>query len=228
MSEMVILITASSAGLGAAIAKSLITSHRVVINYNSSPQHAHDVLEELLQLSTSSNASHDDETPRAIAIQADVSKPTEIRRLVAETVTRMGRLDGVVSNAGWTSMRNFSDLDDNIDEDDWDRCFTVNVKSHLFLLTAAREHLDETEGSFITVASVAGVRPSGSSLPYAVSKAAQIYLVKCLAGIVSPKIRINSVSPGILMTNWGRQFPEETLHHSMDKTLLGRFATVEV
>lgn len=53
---------------------------------------------------------------------------------------------------------------DNVLEDDWDRCFNMNVKSHLWLMHAARQHLDETEGSFITTASVAGVNHSGSSL----------------------------------------------------------------
>lgn len=163
MTDKVVLITASSAGLGAAIAKSLINTHRVVINYNSSPQRANSVLRELGQCG-GFDSEHQGNIPRAIAIQADVSQPTEIRRLVSEAAARMGRLDAVVSNAGWTCIRDFSDLDDNLEEDDWDRCFAVNVKSHLFLLKAAREHLDKTEGSFVTIASVAGVKPSGSSL----------------------------------------------------------------
>lgn len=85
-------------------------------------------------------------------------------------------------------------------EDDWDRCFNMNVKSHLWLMHAARKHLDETEGSFITTASVAGVNHSGSSLAYSVTKAAQIHLVKGLAQMAAPRIRVNSVSPGLLLT----------------------------
>jgi NAD(P)-dependent dehydrogenase (short-subunit alcohol dehydrogenase family) len=76
----------------------------------------------------------------------------------------MGRLDLVVSNQGWTRIRNFYDLDENVDEGDWDRCFNMNVKSHLFLFHAARKHLEKSGGSFITVASLAGVKPSGSSV----------------------------------------------------------------
>jgi NAD(P)-dependent dehydrogenase (short-subunit alcohol dehydrogenase family) len=76
----------------------------------------------------------------------------------------MGRLDVVISNVGWTRITEFSNLDDNVREDDWNRCFDVNVKSHLFLLHASKQYLEESEGSFITVASVAGVKPSGSSL----------------------------------------------------------------
>jgi NAD(P)-dependent dehydrogenase (short-subunit alcohol dehydrogenase family) len=76
----------------------------------------------------------------------------------------MGRLDLVVSNHGWTKRRNFYDLDDNMEERDWDTCFTMNVKSHLWLFHAAKDALNESEGSFITAASLAGVVPGGSSM----------------------------------------------------------------
>lgn len=76
----------------------------------------------------------------------------------------MGRLDVVISNAGWTKPSNFMNLDDNVVEEDWDRCFNVNVKAHLFLAQVAKKHLEETEGTFITTASAAGVKPSGSSI----------------------------------------------------------------
>lgn len=103
-----------------------------------------------------------------------------------------------------------------------------NVKAHLWLLYAAREQLEKNEGSFITTASVAGVKPSGSSLPYSVTKAAAIHLSKALAVICSPSIRVNSVSPGLLMTEWGMKFPEEKRRAAKEATKLKRFATVEV
>jgi len=81
----------------------------------------------------------------------------------------MGRLDVVFSNGGWTRLRDINNLDDNVEEDDWDRCFNMNVKSHLWLMHAAKKHLDEAQGVFITTASLAGVKFSGSSmvsLPY--------------------------------------------------------------
>lgn len=78
--------------------------------------------------------------------------------------------------------------------------FNINVKSHLWLMQAAKKHLDESEGVFITTASAAGMTPSGSSLAYSVTKAAQIHLVKNLAVMAAPRIRVNSVSPGLLLT----------------------------
>ena len=89
---------------------------------------------------------------------------------------------------------------DNAIDEDWDMCFNINVKSHLWLMQAAKRHLDEAEGAFITTASTAGITPSGSSLAYSVTKAAQIHLVKNLAVMAAPRIRVNSVSPGLLLT----------------------------
>ena len=171
----VALVTASSAGLGAAISKHLVQHMRVVINYASTPDRASAVLAELSHIveqcdhQRKENEPVDDSNsskspPRMYAIRADLSQRTGIQQLVSETVAVMGRLDVVVSNGGWTKLRNFADLSDNIEEDDWDRCFNINVKSHLYLFHAAKEHLSSTEGSFVTTASVAGIKPSGSSL----------------------------------------------------------------
>lgn len=133
----------------------------MVINYNSNQEKAETVLKELQSLQPS---LQDDKTPRFHSIRADVSQRSSLIGLVEESVKVMGRLDLVVSNQGWTKMRNFFDLDDNMEESDWDTCFNMNVKSHLWLFHAARKYLNESDGSFITTASLAGVAPSGSSI----------------------------------------------------------------
>lgn len=169
--ESVVLITASSAGLGAATARAFAAKGvNVVVNYLNSREKAEKLVQELSTLdprppkALQSGGVADSTNPRFIAIQADLSKKSEIIRLVAETQTQMGRLDAVVSNQGWTRMRDFFNLDDNVDEGDWDMCFNINVKSHLFLFHAAREYLDNAKGAFVSVASLAGVKPSGSSV----------------------------------------------------------------
>jgi NAD(P)-dependent dehydrogenase (short-subunit alcohol dehydrogenase family) len=113
-------------------------------------------------------------------------------------------------------------------DEDWTKCFLYNVQSHLWLCHAARGQLDKSEGAFITTASVAGIKPSGSSLPYAVTKAAAIHLSKSLAVICAPKIRVNSVSPGLLLTEWGLKFGPEKIEKATEATKLKRLATVEV
>lgn len=168
--DSVALITASSAGLGAATAAALAsTGVRVIVNYFSNQEKAEALLTELEKLDPHSKDAAKSNGPRFIAMKADVSQRTELVRLVDESVAAMGRLDLVVSNHGWTRIRNFMDLDENVEESDWDKCFNMNVKSHLFLFHAARKHLEKAGGSFITTASVAGVKPSGSSVVSAVS-----------------------------------------------------------
>lgn len=158
----VALVTAGSAGLGAAVARALASeSMRVVINYSANYERANNLVEDL---SRSFPVSANDHEKRFTTIKADLEKRADIVRLVEETVNTMGRVDVVISNGGWTKFSNFADLDAGVEESDWDRCFNFNVKSHLFLMHAAKKHLDETEGAFITTASLAGVKPSGSSL----------------------------------------------------------------
>ncbi|KAF7889842.1 uncharacterized protein EAF02_002257 [Botrytis sinoallii] len=229
----VALITASSAGLGAATAR-LFASHgvRVIINYHSSHDKAQDLVGELGDLARRKLPDME-EKDVVTAVKADMSKKDEVERLVKESVEKWGRLDVVVSNHGWTQIRNFQDLDDNIVEEDWDRCFNMNVKSHLWLFHAVKPYLETTDGSFISTASIAGVKPGGSSMAYSVTKAAQIHLIKSLA--LTSTIRVNSVSPGLMLTassifitsDWGLQFPESKVEGVKKKSTLGRLATVE-
>ncbi|KAI8966030.1 NAD(P)-binding protein [Daldinia sp. FL1419] len=217
----VALITAGSAGLGAAAVRVFAKNgYRVVVNYANNEERANKLLEELPSLSTLPGDNF-------VAIKADLGSRDEINRLVKQTVDRFGRLDVVFSNGGWTRFRGMESIDDNAYEEEWDRAFNMNVKSHLWLMQAAKKHLDETEGAFITTASVAGVTTAGSSLAYSVTKAAQIHLMKALAVMAAPKITVNTVSPGLLITEWATRFTDEQKEAHRQKTKLKRFATVE-
>ena len=153
----VALVTAGSAGLGAAAARALASEGMmVVINYSANQQRANALLHSLF--------GEFPDTPTFAAMQADLGVRADITELVDDTIRTMGRLDVVVSNGGWTRFSNFADLEDGVEEADWDRCFNMNVKSHLWLMHAAKKHLEKTEGAFITTASLAGVIPGGSSL----------------------------------------------------------------
>lgn len=195
------------------------------INYANNQSRAKSLIDELERIPTTASSA---QSPRFQAFQADVGDRPSIQKLVEQTVSTFGRLDVVVSNAGWTRITNFANLEEGMIDEDWDKCFLYNVKSHLWLMHAAKSELEKTEGAFIETASIAGVKPSGSSLPYAVTKSAAIHLAKCLAVICSPKIRVNSVSPGLLLTEWGMKFPEEKREAAKNNTKLKRLASVEV
>ena len=151
----VILITAGTAGVGAAAARLFARAGwRVVANYKTDTARAQALQRELATAG-----------PPPVVLQADLGSRPAVRQLVADAAAAAGgRLDAVFSNGGWTRGRDLADLDDNVDDDDWDRCFDLNVKSHLWLLHAARPFLERAEGAFVTTASLAGVTVSGSSM----------------------------------------------------------------
>jgi NAD(P)-dependent dehydrogenase (short-subunit alcohol dehydrogenase family) len=180
-----------------------------------------------MQELSSTPGSSSQSNPRFHLVQADMGSKTSVQNLVKETLDIMGRLDVVVSNAGWTRVTTFTDIEQQVNDDDWDKCFVLNVKTHMWIAFAAKDALAETGGTFISTASIAGVKPSGSSVPYAVTKAAQIHLAKSLAVILAPKIRVNSISPGLLLTEWGLKFPESKRNAAINNTKLKRLATVE-
>ncbi|KAJ4057558.1 hypothetical protein NW761_002839 [Fusarium oxysporum] len=222
----VVLVTAGTSGLGLCVAEKLIQAGAsVAINYASNEERAHDAFVHLNQLAAKSFSQ--DTGSRCLKIKADVTKKEGIQDLVNQTVSAMGRIDAVVSNAGWTKFANFHDIDDNVDEEVWDRCYAANVKSHMFLCHAAKKYLEEAKGAFVMTASVAGVKPSGSSIAYSVTKAAQIHLSKTLATVMAPSIRVNSVSPGFMETNWIVNMPQSKIDDAREKTLLKQITKVE-
>ncbi|KLU91130.1 hypothetical protein MAPG_09653 [Magnaporthiopsis poae ATCC 64411] len=236
--RQVALVTAGSAGLGAAAARLFAANGmRVVVNYFHNKERAEALLAELLEIErqtwnqqpreTGGSSSSSQLPPNFLILRADLASRDQVRTLVDDTVSAMGRLDAVFSNQGWTQIRDWTSLDDSAVEDDWDRCFNMNVKSHLWLLQAAKKHLEETEGCMVVTSSLAGIRPGGSSLAYSVTKAALNHLVKGLAVIAAPKIRVNAVCPGLMLTEWGLKFPQEIQDKNIAQTKLKRVVTPE-
>ena len=121
MATKVALVTASSAGLGAACVKSLAPHFRVVVNYFSRPEKAEALIREAERIPILANGESGDvkQRKRFHSIKADLGSREEVKRLVSETVAEMGRLDLVVSNGGWTRLTNFMDLEDQVREEDW-------------------------------------------------------------------------------------------------------------
>ncbi|KAF2027860.1 short chain dehydrogenase/reductase [Setomelanomma holmii] len=197
-----VLVTGGSAGLGALLSTTF-ASHgcNIAINYFNRIEPAQAVAKEC--------ESHG---VKAVVIKADMTNCDEARRAVKETVEGLGGLDIVLANAGWTKFSEWKDLN-SMSEEEWDRCWNANVKGPKALLTEAQEIFNNNPdgGHMITTGSIAGVSQGGSSMPYAVTKAAQLQLVKCLAVSVGPKIRVNTVLPGLLLTEWGLKYSEERI-----------------
>jgi ketoreductase RED2 len=185
----VALVTGSSSGIGAQVARRLVgEGHRVVVNSVRSVDEGQALAAEL------GDAAH--------YVQGDVAVLEDAQRIVKQTVERFGRLDVLVNNAGTTVRIPHADLESATPEI-FRRLFDVNVVGAWQVIVAAAPHLRESgAGCIVNVASLAGLRPTGSSVPYAVSKAALNHLTVLLANTLGPEIRVNAVAPGLIDTPW--------------------------
>jgi 3-oxoacyl-[acyl-carrier protein] reductase len=194
-----VLVTGASVGIGRQTAL-FFARHggEVVINYRQAREEA----EETLALVKKAGGT-------GSVIQADVSQEAEAARLIREAAEVLGGLDVLVNNAGTTRFIPFPDLD-AVTPEIWDSLYKTNVESIFFCCRAAAKIMaaQETGGSIVNLSSIAGMLPRGSSIPYSVSKAAIIHLTKCLANVLAPKVRVNSVSPGVIQnTRWNSANP---------------------
>lgn len=183
----VVLVTGSTSGIGEATAL-LFAARGDAVVFNS----VHSV-EAGERLAASTKNSH--------YVQANVAQLDDCERLVGEVLARYGRLDVLVNNAGVTRKIPHADLK-TATLDVWREIFEVNVFGTWSLCVAAMDALKETSGTIVNVSSVAGVRPTGSSIPYAASKAALNHLTVLLAKVSGPEVRVNAVAPGLIDTPW--------------------------
>jgi 3-oxoacyl-[acyl-carrier protein] reductase len=162
--------------------------------------------------------------------QADVTNSAQVKALVEVAVERHGKLDVMVNNAGWTH-RNQPALD--VSEDDFDKCYAINVKSiYLSTIHAVPYFKANRGGSFINIASTAGVRPRPGLTWYNGSKGAVITTSKSLAAELGPdNIRVNCINPvfnpetGLSAEFAGGPMDESRLAKFRASIPLGRFST---
>jgi ketoreductase RED2 len=184
----VALVTGSSSGIGAAVASALSEAGAVVaINSSRSVEEGEVVAAGLAG---------------SVYVRGDISDPAEAAALVSETVDRLGRLDILVNNAGTTAVIPHQDFEAATPEV-WRRIFDVNVIGTWQVSVAAIPHLRASgDGCIVNVSSMAGERATGSSIPYACSKAAVSHLTRLLANVLAPEVRVNAVAPGLVDTPW--------------------------
>jgi len=193
--KKVALITGGATGIGKACALQLAgMGYDILISYNTSSAKAETLQKELTEKGT-----------RCEIFQANVSKEEDAAKLVEYCRETFGRLDAVVNSAGTTKFIPFPDLD-AVTTEVWEELLHVNLMGTFFCCREAAKLMKENGGGcIVNVASLAGMRVSGSSLPYGVSKAGVIMMTKSLAMTLAPEIRVNSVSPGMVAgTAWYR------------------------
>ena len=214
-----IIVTGAGSGIGEGIAKRLAEEGAAIVVNDLVPAGGQRVCDEI-------NAAGG----RACFIAADVTRNDDMKRIVDCAVQQFGRLDVMVNNAGWTH-RNQSAL--TVSEEEFDRCYAVNVKSiYLSCLHAVPIFRAQGGGSFINIASTAGVRPRPGLTWYNGSKGAAIVTSKSLAAELGPdNIRVNCLNPVMNPTTGmgelfaGGELTEERLARFRATLPLGRFST---
>ncbi len=154
--------------------------------------------------------------------RADVTNEAAMKEIVAEIQTSEGGLDVLVNNAGYTEVIAHGDLDRATDEV-WDRILRTNLMGTWWTIRAARELLSLRSGVIINISSIAGLRAEGSSVPYAVSKAAINHLTVLLAASIEGGIRVNAIAPGLVDTPWTAEW-EQVRQKISARAPLGRIA----
>lgn len=197
-SNPVSLVVGGTSGIGAETARLLVAEgNTVVIAGSRSAAEAQPLIGEI---------------GAALYVQADMLDLGSPAELIATIEAAYGRLDDVVYSAGATAKIAHPDLDAVTDEV-WDRILGMNVVTPWRLVKAAAPALRASGNGTITfIGALAGVDVGGSSIPYAVSKAALHHMVKLLGGVLGPEVRINAVAPGLIETPWTSGGAWDALH----------------
>ena len=191
MSDRVALVTGSTSGIGAAIARRLAKDgYTVALHSGRSAELGRKMANEL------GSASYH---------QADLADETATRALVTSVLDKHRRLDVLVNNAGLSIRIPHADLKAATPAL-WRQMLDVNLISPFILVAEAEAALRGTRGCIVNIGTHAGARPKGSSIPYAASKAALHHVTRLLALALAPDVRVNAVAPGLVETpmtaNW--------------------------
>jgi len=187
LKNKVAVVTGASKGIGAGIAKGLAAEGAsVVVNYASSKEGADRVVAEIVK-----NGG------KAVAVQADVSKSSDVRRLFAETQKAFGTLDVLVNNAGVYDLVPL----DEITEEQFHRQFNTNVLGLILTTQEAVKRFGAGGGSIINIGSTISTVTPPATAVYTATKGAVDAVTHVLAKELGPKkIRVNSINPGVVET----------------------------
>jgi 3-oxoacyl-[acyl-carrier protein] reductase len=182
----VAVVTGASKGIGASIAQHLASEGAaVVVNYASSKDGADRVVKDI----TSKGG-------KALAMQANLAKEPDIRRLFAETKKAFGRLDILINNAG---IYDFQPLE-SVTAEHFHKHFDLNVLGLILASQEAAKHFDGG-GSIVNISSIAATSAPATASVYSATKAAVDAVTRSLAKELGPRnIRVNSINPGMVET----------------------------
>ncbi len=207
----IVIVTGGNRGIGAAISCRFATNGDIIaINYNSGKVAAEALVEEIKAGGA-----------EAFAIQANISKSEDAKRLINEVVERYGRVDILVNNAGISK----STMLMLYNEADWDALIDINLKGVFHLCkNVSRQMFDQKSGVIINISSLSGVTGLAGEAPYSATKGGLIAFTRSLAKELAPfGIRVNCVAPGAIDTAMLAEIPESEQEKLKKIIPLGRF-----
>ncbi|ADU26773.1 SDR family NAD(P)-dependent oxidoreductase [Ethanoligenens harbinense] len=197
------VVTGGATGIGKAVCLMLAgLGSNIVLNYAHSKVDAQETEREIQKLGG-----------RVLAVRTDVSDDGQVRGMMDQAAERFGGIDFLVNNASITEQIELPDLE-AVTDAVWDSLIAVNVKGMFYCARAAALVMKAHGGSILNMGSIAGITGRGSSMPYAVSKAAVHCLTKSLAHALAPEIRVNCIAPAAVSTRWWKGEEEKMIRLS--------------
>ena len=207
----VVLVTGAARRIGAEIARGLHAAGcDLALHYGASKAEA-DALVDALER----------ERPGSVLLlQADLAEFDRLPELVARTIGRFGRLDGLVNNASSFHPTPLG----TVTPAQWDALFASNARAPFFLTQAASPHLRATRGAVVNLVDIYAARPLPQHAVYCMAKAALLMATKSLALELGPEVRVNAVAPGAIL--WPENPSDAEARDAMlARTPLGRIGT---
>ena len=214
LKDAVVVVTGSARGIGRAIAEELgHEGAKVVVNYSKSKEAAEDLVAKLRQ-----NGS-----PEAFAVQADVSDAAQAAKLIEETISRFGRIDVLVNNAGINIDRSMK----NMSTEDWDKVIQSDLNGYFNTVKAALPYfMEQKSGKIINISSANGQIPSFGQANYCAAKAGIIGFTRTAAlELARSNITVNAIAPGYIGTEMVQSIPEKQMQALLARVPLGRVGT---
>ena len=215
LKNKIALITGSSRGIGKATALLFAKEGaKVVVNYLFSKKEAFAVVDEIRKIGSN-----------ATAIKCDISKETDVKKMVQKTIDKFGKIDILVNNAGIVFDVPFFDRTAK----QWKKTLDVNLLG-TFLCSkyTSQQMLKTGGGKIINISSTNGINTfSPEAMDYDASKAGIIILTRDLAKELAPKIQVNAIAPGWVNTEMNKDLPKDFVKEETKKIYLKRFAKPE-
>jgi 3-oxoacyl-[acyl-carrier protein] reductase len=209
------IVTGGTGGLGWRICKKLSAQKmKIVLVYINSKEKAENYAAELKK-----------EGGEAIALAADITTEAGIALMMDTAISQFGGADALVLDAAFNQFVKFDELD-KLTPDLWNKIISYNLTApYLAMKTIGSVMKARGGGRIVTVSSIAGLQPQGSSIAYCVSKAGLIHLTRCMAVSLAPQVLVNCVSPGLLEgTRMTDNLAPEFVQNSINSALLKKSA----